>query len=114
MMLRVSICKEASWKKFIVVFLYVKNFSYKFNINFAACLTSCTDRALQITSVCTELSALWDGMYYFFLLMNCLFFKEHETGIWLNIYYYFKLYKNIIINFIDLSYYYQIPEFFFS
>lgn len=84
MMLRVSICKETSWKKFIVVFLYVKNFSYKFNINFAACLTSCTDRALQIISVCTELSVLWDGMYYFFLLMNCLFFKEHETGIWLN------------------------------
>lgn len=59
-----------------IYFLLFFFFPNKFNINFTACLASCTDRALQITSVCTELSALWDGMYLLFSLTELLIFQR--------------------------------------
>lgn len=82
-MLRVSVCKEASWKKVHVedffkfrIFSFFFFFQINLDINFTACLASCTDRALQITSVCTELSALWDGMYLLFSLTELLIFQR--------------------------------------
>lgn len=62
----------------IVFFYYILSSLF---IHFAACLTLYTDCVLQIT-VCTELSALWDGMS-FRSLLNYTFFKEHESGLWL-------------------------------
>lgn len=123
MMLRVSVCKEASWKKklyasfltFHIFFFF--SLSNKFNVNFTACLTLCTDRALQIISVCTELSALWDGMYFFSLIELLIFQRARDWNLaGYNVSLILLRFKLYIIStiFIRLDYDHQIPVFLFS